>query len=1255
MSGPYRFTQDSGRSPLDRPHQNLQPAAQPVSYKTNVNRAKTKKWVEAKKNAYDGDDWGDYDEYDEYGTEQDPPPEPAGYGARQAQGQHGAQPSRSFTDPYRQGPQQPARRNSFETGDEHRAFSSMTPVQETPSQQPWAAQAPPPIQTQPAMRQASGAESESSDTPQHRRDFSPSAMPPPLLTKISPAPFGSSTSSPANTQFPPRKSSIGQVDSPVAISPRNRAPSNPATLPFVRPADIYRRVEEERFRERASMDTSRPSLDSLNSPPGPQERPNAASPSAPQAPSLPQAQGISAFDGGFWPGGPQSQQGPGPDSEGFRSVVDQAFTRVDEQRSVPPTPTSKQSDSGVSRSNTDSTSGISPIMSRVPSSATSALRNRNQPGGDGSTPAIAEEASESNTPVSRPTSNNTMLGGAYQVPRKPSPSHSRNISGSSTTDTGLATPTPGESPARSPAFEVREAVPEPETAVLNSTRSTSPDVMEGGLKGKSPAYATREADIASAMRTNPGQYASELSAAEQQSQDAYLDSHNAQSPTDTSLSRSRSESPSKGRVQELAGKFGDVSASRRGSTQSFNSRSSIQSWEKSPGNSRPSSPTKAVPSQLTSSVNDQRPAAGREVSFRPKLPGQWESYATSVPTSSDHDEQDEQLSSHQSYTPDNVRARSPLDEVDLTPTTAKHPVATTGPAPTLTSDPLAALKAAGSAMGEAIQASVGLGSSSSELTHDQAAKHDRGDVYPHKPWQLDRTESSVSTAPPTPPARDTPSSEDMPPPPHLKEKTPEAFPFYNQRQAPVRPTVLPQLSTAPSADDQESDRLRKEIVASLTPQRTSSTPDVDMDRSSLQPIGPSDANRASSILPREYDSYWADGDQTSHDLGRGEGSGPPQASIEHSLPASTSMASEHLEPAKPSIMTRFSWEDNPTPDGHKHAGSSVPVQDAAQEDPNTPSITQSRENETYGGLPAPYFGPNHSVANAGPDNFHDRSIAERSPTPPPASAKPVTSPQTRAIREASPPSGLHVVNSSLNPEAVDMPPRLSAEASLPPQQSDVSPEEATTSHGHTGQQDGEVTPVAETTHGVSFTQGSLPKSPTSDKDKLLGFRDIVTITSSSERIATYNKTRDQWASTDHGLNDWISSAVTSNPELATHPVSQPRPQVAASSLRHRPTGSLSLFGKHSAPSAQQATTGPYYEQYNSAAAQVPTTPTASGAPPPGSNTSSFGGRSTSHQMQTKGKDLLHTAGLLSGKGMTGAKGLFAKGKSRFKGGDKVDK
>jgi hypothetical protein len=43
-------------------------------------------------------------------------------------------------------------------------------------------------------------------------------------------------------------------------------------------------------------------------------------------------------------------------------------------------------------------------------------------------------------------------------------------------------------------------------------------------------------------------------------------------------------------------------------------------------------------------------------------------------------------------------------------------------------------------------------------------------------------------------------------------------------------------------------------------------------------------------------------------------------------------------------------------------------------------------------------------------------------------------------------------------------------------------------------------------------------------------------------------------------------------------------------------------------------------------------------------------------VQAKGKDLLHSAGVLGGKGMSGAKGLFAKGKSKLKEarGDKVD-
>ncbi|KAL9037874.1 MAG: hypothetical protein Q9214_005509, partial [Letrouitia sp. 1 TL-2023] len=58
-------------------------SGQPPSFKTNVNRAKTKRWVEAKSYSYDGDDWGDVDDYDEYGGYDDPPPPPRSTGLRQ--------------------------------------------------------------------------------------------------------------------------------------------------------------------------------------------------------------------------------------------------------------------------------------------------------------------------------------------------------------------------------------------------------------------------------------------------------------------------------------------------------------------------------------------------------------------------------------------------------------------------------------------------------------------------------------------------------------------------------------------------------------------------------------------------------------------------------------------------------------------------------------------------------------------------------------------------------------------------------------------------------------------------------------------------------------------------------------------------------------------------------------------------------------------------------------------------------------------
>ncbi|KAH7402494.1 hypothetical protein BKA66DRAFT_564409 [Pyrenochaeta sp. MPI-SDFR-AT-0127] len=1225
MSGPFRFNQETAKSPLDRSSSPFT-AGQPVNFKTNVNRMKTKKWVQAKKNAYDGDDWGDYDEYDEYGVNQETPPEPEPQppSSQRYYAQRMETPTRSFTDPAQQAPLPKARRNSFEHGEEQRAFSSSIPQ----PQQGYGQQHGEP------QRQASGAESDLGHDPQQRRDFSPSAMPPPLQTRISPNP-AEITAPPTNTQFPPRKSSVGQVESPMATSPRSpTSVHSDKPLPFIRPADIYKRVEEERVRERASLDSSRPSLDSLSSrprddPSSPQvearrslqpletvaERKSEYLPDFPPSQPSQQAQsaqpeGVSAFDNDFWSSGPQlhppASNAPTmspPDDQGFRSVVDQAFTRSDDQRSIPPTPISKDSSSDMTRTNTGSTTGISPIMSRVPSSATSALKNRNQAGVDGSTPVIAEEPSETAPPVSQPTSA-IIPEATHHVPRKPSPGHSRNLSSTSLPHSGLATPTRGESPARSPVVAPQKDLPEPKAAQL------AIDTMQGGLSGPSPAYAAREADIADAAKSSPVRAAPGLGAAEKLSQNTFLESHNTQSPIEDVVPRDRSESPSKGRVQALAGKFGETSHSRRGSTQSNMSRNSVQSWERSQDNSRAASPTKASPTKPGSPVKE----------FRPHLPGQWESYATTAITPSDQGEGEKGLGF------ENGSLSAPLDGVDLTPTTSKQPVAEIESPDT--SDPVAALKNAGAAMAQSIRSTVGLNDTTSDPQQGQNNFKSHGDVYMPRPLQLDRTASSISSIPPTPPAKDTPESE-YPPPPPLKDEAPESL----TRQE--RPATKAQLSTDPSADDQESDRLRKEIVASLSPVRTQALPVVESDRKSHQPAGSGD-NRVSSILPAEYDSYWADGDhvtsQPSQDLDRSA----PVLSAAEPIASTT----QHNEPAQSSLLNRFSWEAN-TPSGQVQSGpiaeSTKEVKDGTVSSPPIERAAEEERQQWSESLPEPYFGPGHVVTVTKPDPTTDSGLEARSLTPPLGSAPSLASP----TREQTRSPGLHVVNTEVNPEAVDLPPRFSAEHSqaAPPSQNDsVAPQQAKEAEIVTS---APVSPIEVSKPPVAHESSAI--SPTTDKP--LGAREIATITSTQERIATYNKTRDHWAKTDHGLESWLSSALDANPDLTTQASPLQRP--SSGTVRHKHTASLSILGKLGGSNTHQQT---HSTEYNTAGAQVPVSSNSPTTAAPSS--SGFGGRVAGQQL--KGKDLLHTAGVLSGKGMTSAKGLFAKGKSRF-GRDKVDK
>jgi len=51
-------------------------------------------------------------------------------------------------------------------------------------------------------------------------------------------------------------------------------------------------------------------------------------------------------------------------------------------------------------------------------------------------------------------------------------------------------------------------------------------------------------------------------------------------------------------------------------------------------------------------------------------------------------------------------------------------------------------------------------------------------------------------------------------------------------------------------------------------------------------------------------------------------------------------------------------------------------------------------------------------------------------------------------------------------------------------------------------------------------------------ERPLGFREIISVPSFEERMRLYKQTRDYWATTDHGLEDWVDSARVRRPVAA---------------------------------------------------------------------------------------------------------------------------
>ena len=157
------------------------------------------------------------------------------------------------------------------------------------------------------------------------------------------------------------------------------------------------------------------------------------------------------------------------------------------------------------------------------------------------------------------------------------------------------------------------------------------------------------------------------------------------------------------------------------------------------------------------------------------------------------------------------------------------------------------------------------------------------------------------------------------------------------------------------------------------------------------------------------------------------------------------------------------------------------------------------------------------------------------------------------------------------------------------------------------------------------------------------FREITSIPQPAQRIAAFNNARDVYANTDSGLDGWIKNvAETGHPDNAE---TIQRNGIAPTdpNATHRPIPSQGKFpklpslGNISLPSRHHDGSGPGHGH----------TRQSSGV--------QLGGMMNTQHVQAKGKDLLHSAGVLGGKAGDAAKGLFAKGRSKFRHSGSADK
>lgn len=397
---------------------------------------------------------------------------------------------------------------------------------------------------------------------------------------------------------------------------------------------------------------------------------------------------------------------------------------------------------------------------------------------------------------------------------------------------------------------------------------------------------------------------------------------------------------------------------------------------------------------------------------------------------------------------------------------------------------------------------------------------------------------------------------------------------YDTRHGSI-PIILPE-NADDSPRDVDNDRLSKDIIRSLS-RENSPFDDAEQEAQRSQSQVPDDS------IPHQYEKYWNDGQTGPNDEQpkpsvsetHPDWTGPhplaPQDPYSGSQAAGGDVPLD--EPDKPKFERKFSWESS-------SSGDQVEPQAPGSYFPPPPLgaslAVQEPEPVSYEADPGAEEPDAAQMAAADMDAASERSVE-----------RPILSIVPPMPDSSTPPEQL--LNSGvLLPEPVgDM-----IEPAVPPATSNLNNEAS-----------------------------------------LLGFRDILGIKSVDERIRAFDRTRDQFAALDTGLQDWVEFTFHDHPQYADLQSQGP----STGSDKTSPTQSrfpkLTSFGNLASTLNTNSPTSATHNRRPSA---------------------HLGTVRNRPNVELRGKELLQTAGAFSGKAGEAAKGLFAKGRNKFRPSDKVD-